>query len=130
MTYHTKMLVSFPRTGATVLADVATDEAAKLRGLHGRTSLGPNEGMLFRFSPQRPPIAMTMEKMLIPLDFIFIGADMAEGLAIAHIAHRVRAGRSAPVLGPAVPWVLEVPFGFARRHRLVCGDEAQFWTGG
>jgi hypothetical protein len=126
MTYHTKMLVSFPRTGATVLADVATDEAAKVRGLHGRTSLGPNEGMLFRFEPQRPPIAMTMEKMLIPLDFIFIAADGK----IAHIAHRVRAGRPGPVLGPAVPWVLEAPFGFARRHRLVCGDEVQLRTGG
>lgn len=128
MTYHStlpKKLVSFPRTGASVMADVADTEAAKIQGLHGRTSLGPNEGMLFAFAPQNPPIAMTMAKMLIPLDFVFIGRDGK----ITHIAHRIRAGRAAPVLGPAVPWVLEVPFGFARRHRLVIGDVANILTG-
>lgn len=125
MTYHTKMLVSFPKTGAHVIADVAADEASKIRGLHGRTSLGPNEGMLFQFAAQRPPIAMTMANMLIPLDFVFIGADGK----VEHVAHRIRAGRTAPVLGPAVPWVLEVPFGFARRNRIVRGDEVAFRSG-
>lgn len=125
MTYHTKMLISFPRTGAHVAAEVAADEAAKIRGLHGRTSLGPNEGMLFQFVNQRPPIAMTMANMLIPLDFIFIDADGK----VEHIAHRVRAGRTAPVLGPATLWVLEAPFGFARKHRISRGDKVEFRRG-
>lgn len=122
MTYHFKpsdtARVFFPRTGATVDARVAFTEEERIRGLHGCTGLAPNEGLLFLFPEQRDPIAMTMAKMLIPLDIIFIGSD----LTVHHIAHRVRAGRQQPVLGPAVPLVLEVPFGFARRSRIVCGD--------
>lgn len=122
MTYHTatspNAIVSFPRTNIQVVAPVASTEAERVQGLHGRTSLGPNEGMLFRFPEQKPPIVMTMAQMLIPIDIIFIGADGK----IEHIAHRLHAGRTAPVLGPAVPWVLEVPSGFTRRHRLVRGD--------
>lgn len=121
MTYHTqpqKILITFPRTKSFIQADLAADEASRVQGLHGRTDLGPNEGMLFQFINPNPPIAMTMAKMLIPIDIIFINADGK----IEHIAHRLRAGRPAPVLGPAVPWVLETPSGFARKNRLVRGD--------
>jgi uncharacterized membrane protein (UPF0127 family) len=125
MTYHDttpqNATVVFPRTNLRVSAPVASTEAERVQGLHGRTSLGPYEGMLFRFPPQPPPIWMTMTKMQIPLDIIFIG-NVGKVLTIMHIAHRVAAGRVPPVLGPAVPWVLEVPFGFARRHGLVRGD--------
>lgn len=121
MTYHvTTTTVKFPRRGAHVVAAVASTEEQRIQGLHGRAvPLGPNEGMLFVFPDQAPPLAMTMAKMKIPLDFIFVGYNQK----IAHIAHRVPAGRQAPILGPAVPWVLEAPFGFARRHRLVVGDD-------
>lgn len=64
---------------------------------------------------------MTMATMLIPLDIIFIGED----LTIKHIAHRLAAGRKRPVLGPATPWVLEVPVNFARHHRLRLGDRVE-----
>jgi hypothetical protein len=122
MTYHAKMLVSFPRTGATVLADVATDEASKIRGLHGRTGLGPNEGMLFQFAPQTAPIAMTMVNMLIPLDIIFIDEDMT----IRHIVPQVQPGHRDPIVSAvAVPWVLEVSSGFARRHKLLLRDRVE-----
>ncbi len=125
MTYHDttpqNATVVFPRTNLRVTAPVAATETERIQGLHGRTSLGPYEGLLFRFPPQPPPIAMTMAKMLMPLDFIFIG-NVGKVLTIMHIAHRAAAGRVPPVLGPAVPWVLEVPSGFARRHRLVRGD--------
>ena len=121
MTYHaspTKMNVLFPRTKAWTNAVTALTEAERINGMHGYQALGPNEGMLFAFPQQPSPISMTMAKMLIPLDIIFIGGD---GL-VKHIAHRLHAGRPTPALGPAVPWVLEVPSGFARRHRIVCGD--------
>jgi len=126
MTYHSpaslkSVHVSFLRTRSWIEAHFADTEAARIQGLHGRTSLAPNEGLLFHFPPQPPPIAMTMEKMLIPLDIIFIGDDMT----IKHVARRVLPGRKRPVLGPAVPWVLEVPHDFARRHRLVLGDRAE-----
>jgi hypothetical protein len=124
MTYHATMpaqsVIVFPRTGTVVNAEIASTEAQRIQGLHGRTSLGPNDGMLFVFPEQAPPIAMTMAKMLIGLDFVFLDRDWK----VAHITHRVRAGRAQPVLGPAVTWVLEVPFGFARRHRLARGDKA------
>jgi hypothetical protein len=37
--------------------------------------------------------------------------------------------RDRPGLGPAVPWVLEMPFGFARRHRIARGDIATVRAG-
>ena len=128
MTYHStlpKLYVLFPRTQAWVKAEMASTEAQKIAGLHGRAALGPNEGMLFKFAPQEPPVSMTMASMLVPLDIMFIGYDDVVG----HIAHRVRPGRVAPVLGPAVPWVLEVPAGFARKHKIKVGDRIVLQTG-
>jgi len=126
MTYHSQpsktARVLFPRTGTWVEAHVADTEPARIQGLHGRSSLASNEGMLFRFPDGLvSPLAMTMAKMLIPLDIVFVGPDMT----IRHIARRVLPGRERPVLGPAVPWVLEVPHDFTRRHRLVLGDRME-----
>lgn len=126
MTYHSRsplkaVRVSFPRTQSWAEAHVADTEAARIQGLRGRTGLFPNEGLLFYFPPQPPPIAMTMARMLIPLDILFVGEDMT----IRHIAHRLLPGRQQPVLGPAVPWVLEVPSNFARKHRLLRGDRVE-----
>jgi|JI8StandDraft_1071087.scaffolds.fasta_scaffold47826_2 uncharacterized membrane protein (UPF0127 family) len=132
MTYHpsqkplSSIRVLFPRTQTWVQAHLAETEADRVQGLHGRASLAPNEGMLFRFPDQRPPLAMTMAKMLIPLDILFIGQDMT----VKHIAYRLQSGRQHPVLGPAVPWVLEVPANFARKHRLRCGDRAELEVDG
>lgn len=126
MTYHSQpntkaARVSFPRTQAWVEARIADTEADRVQGLHGVRALAPNEGLLFHFPPQPPPIAMTMAEMLIPIDIIFIG-NSGRLLTILHIAHRLAPGRQRPVLGPAVPWVLEVPANFARRHQLRLGD--------
>lgn len=127
MTYHPsapplKTVVSFPRQKAWVNATVSATEAERVQGLHGHAFLGANTGMLFWFPPtQSAPIAMTMAKMMIPLDIIFIG-NSGKLLIITYIANRIPPGRQRPVLGPAVPWVLEVPAGFVRRHKLTRGD--------
>jgi uncharacterized membrane protein (UPF0127 family) len=129
VTYHpqsspSKTTVSFPQRKAWVSAAIATTEAERIQGLHGHAFLGANDGMLFWFPKQATPIAMTMAKMLIPLDIIFIGED----LTIRHIVREVPAGRVPPVIGPPVPWVLEVPAGFARHYKLTRGDLAVIET--
>jgi len=132
MTYHrpqsspSKTAVSFPQRKAWVSATVATTEAERIQGLHGHVFLGANDGMLFWFPRQATPIAMTMAKMLIPLDFVFIGED----LTVRHIVREVPAGRASPVTGPPVPWVLEVPAGFVRHYKLARGDRAVVETDG
>lgn len=54
--------------------EIAKTEEEKVKGLQGRKSLAPNEGMLFIYdSPQT--IAMWMKDTQIPLDIVFINED-------------------------------------------------------
>lgn len=54
--------------------EVASTRAQQAKGLMGRTELADNRGMIFPQSKPQP-MAMWMEKTLIPLDIIFIGPD-------------------------------------------------------
>lgn len=57
----------------TVIArvEIADKPLRRMKGLLGRTSLAPNEGMLFR-----PAGAIHMFFMKIPLDVVFCDADL------------------------------------------------------
>lgn len=55
--------------------EVARTQAEQGRGLMFRTAMGPNEGMLFPFSPPRDGVAFWMKNTVIPLDIIFIGTN-------------------------------------------------------
>jgi uncharacterized membrane protein (UPF0127 family) len=123
MTYHPPSVttVSFTRHGiahprAWVQASIAANERARVRGLLGRRTLGPHEGMLFTWATSAPPV-MTMAGMLIPLDIFFID----DAMTIRAIAE-AQPGQ-AQVLGPARTFlVLEAPAGFAKQHGIAIGD--------
>ena len=101
--------------------EVAVSETEKSCGLMLRQRLGRDEGMLFDYgAPQA--IAMWMEKTVIPLDMLFLGADGR----IVHIAERTVPFSRATV-GPPGPAraVLEVLAGTAQRLGLKRGDQVR-----
>ena len=55
-------------------AELATNEAARERGLMMRTSLASDRGMLFVF-PDTAPRGFWMKNTLIPLDILYFDAD-------------------------------------------------------
>jgi len=59
----------------TFTAKVADTAAERAKGLMGRTSLAQNEGMLFVFDNETI-LKFWMKDTLLPLDIIFISADM------------------------------------------------------
>ena len=69
-----------PRGTFTVRAEVADDATERARGLMHRTSLGPNEGMLFLFEDAPAPRDFYMLNTLIPLDLVSIRAGRVVGV--------------------------------------------------
>jgi uncharacterized protein len=112
--------VTFPG-GVQVHAEVVDTPEAVARGLMFRTSLGPNEGMLFVFE-KTGFYPFWMKNTLIPLDIIWID----EQWRIVSIAASVPPCRADPC--PTYPppgdarYVVEVPAGFTRTHRVTRGD--------
>jgi uncharacterized membrane protein (UPF0127 family) len=105
--------------------EVATTADEQAYGLMNRTRLGPNEGMLFPFSPPRPA-SFWMKNTLIPLDMIFVRQDGS----IARVAAMTTPQSLEPVgVSEPVGAVLEIPGG--RAAELGIGLDARVsWPGG
>jgi uncharacterized membrane protein (UPF0127 family) len=116
-------------TGTVVIADrvtltveLARTPDEKVRGLSGRPSLKPGQGMLFVYDrPQ--PISIWMKDMRFSLDIVWI-----------HAGRIVQIEKQAPPLTPAGPeriytamadLVLEIPAGFTSRRKIRVGDKVQ-----
>lgn len=99
--------------------EVADDAAERARGLMGRESLAPDQGMLFVYeSPRRA--SFWMKDTLIPLDMIFADAS--------GVVTRVHAMAQPLDLTPVdggegVQYVLEINGGLAARLGLGPGAE-------
>jgi hypothetical protein len=105
--------------------EVASTEDEQAYGLMNRTRLGPDQGMVFPFSPPRPA-SFWMKNTLIPLDMIFVRADGS----VARIAAMTTPHSLTPVgVGEPVIAVLEVAGG--RAAELGIGTDARVsWPGG
>lgn len=109
--------------GAAVSVDVevADNFTTRARGLMGRNSLGPNEGMLFVFD--KPGIyPFWMVNTSIPLDAIHI----AENGTVVDVISMEPCGLNVAkcqLYTPKAPakYVLEVNMGFAARHGVAAG---------
>ena len=98
--------------------EVARTSEQQARGLMYRERLGPNEGMIFPFSPPRPA-SFWMRNALIPLDMIFIREDGT----IARIAANTVPLSEDPVgVGEPVAAVLEIAGGRSAELGISEGD--------
>jgi uncharacterized membrane protein (UPF0127 family) len=119
-----------PESGAALLiveAELAITPETRTRGLMGRSSLPPDEGMLFIFRvPQ--PLSFWMFNTWIPLDIIF--ADERRRIVTIHAS--VPPCRQRPERCPTyasqspAQFVLEVNAGVAAATGIAIGDELRW----
>ena len=103
-------------------AELADTPALQARGLMHRTSLGPDEAMLF---PNEKPTAKAfwMKNTPIPLDLIFVGLDGK----IANIAAMAEPYSEEQIYSVgSVSAVLEIPGGRAAELGIAPGDEVRW----
>ena len=115
--------------GVGFLAEVARTGAEQARGLSGRAELPTQSGMLF---PQSRDVIASfwMRGMLIPLDFVWIGADCR----VADLTENVpppadpeqRTG--LPIYSPSEPvrYIFEINAGDVAALGIEIGDEVRF----
>ena len=109
--------------------EIAATAAEREQGLSGREEMASGDGMLFVYA-EPSVLTFWMKDMLLPLDFVWIGA----GCAVVDITHDVpnppRGATSAALphyssAGPA-SYNLEISAGEARRNGLSEGDPVRF----
>lgn len=101
--------------------EVAATPEQQTHGMMFRTSIGPNEGMLFPYEPAAD-VGFWMKDTLIPLDLIFIRADGS----IARIATAQPHDLSPVNSGEPVVAVLEIAGGRAAQLGIREGDSAEW----
>lgn len=103
--------------GVPVKAEVVSTPDKLFQGLGYRPNLPEGEGMLFVL-PDKEIQRFCMRGMKFALDFIWIDRGKVAGLE-----RNVRRDDERLITSPEpVRYVLEVPAGFADRHRLQVGD--------
>jgi uncharacterized membrane protein (UPF0127 family) len=102
--------------------EIARTPEERRVGLMYRRHLPPNAGMLFLFD--RDEIhSFWMKNTLIPLDMIFIRADLTIAGVLANVPPLTEQGRS---IGKPSRHVLEVNAGWAARHGIGAGARVRF----
>ncbi len=106
---------------ATVSAEVADTEEARVRGLSGRTSLAHGEGLLFVF-PEPGQQGIWMRDMLFPLDIVWLDS----GLQVVHTVASATPDSYPTIFTSPVPaqYVLELPAGTCAQYGVVVGVRA------
>ena len=106
-----------------VMVEIADTAETRARGLMGRTSLGPDAGMVFLFDdPSRS--RFWMKDTLIPLSIAFWGPD---GRIVGMLDMVPCLGDPCRRYDPGVEYVgaLEVNVGFFRDRGVAIGDAVQ-----
>ena len=102
--------------------EVAGSPDQQETGMMFRTSVGPNEGMIFPYDPPQS-VAFWMKNTLIPLDMIFIRADGT----IARVAANATPRSLEPVpSGEPIAAVLEIGGGRAAQLGIREGDRVDW----
>lgn len=102
--------------------EVAETAEEQAKGLMFRTTLGPNEGMIFQRNP--PDIAsFWMKNTPLPLDIIFIGTDgRILNIAAQTVPYSLESVSAVGMTGA----VLEIPGGRAAELGIAPGDLVRF----
>jgi hypothetical protein len=112
-------LVSQDGVQVPVSVEIAADDAAQEKGLMGRESLKPDEGMLFVF-PQEQQLFFWMKDTLIPLDILFFREN---GEFVSMMTMPLCTTPTCPSYASAglAKYALEVPLGFGTQHQVSPG---------
>lgn len=104
--------------GVSLRIEYATTEAAREKGLGGRTSIPNNYGMLFVF-PKDAYYGFWMKDTLVPLDIFWLD-DKGH---VVSIAQDVATSTYPDVFYPSASarYVLETAAGFAEAHTIATG---------
>jgi len=102
-----------------VEVEIANTPATQQRGLMWRRELPAGEGMLFIFEGEEDH-SFWMKNTLIPLDMIFIGANLRVVGVVENAEPRTLTGRS---VGRPSRYVLEVPGGWAGKAGVRAGTK-------
>lgn len=100
--------------------EVADSEEERARGLMFRNNLDPDYGMLFVF-PKEAQVAFWMKNTFIPLDMLFIDADMTI-MGIAHATPCEADPCQTYPSGAPAQYVLEINGGLAEEKNIKAGD--------
>jgi uncharacterized protein len=105
--------------GRTLHVSVVETPADRARGLSGRTSLQPYDGMLFVFD-RVAKHGLWMKDMLIRIDMLWL-SDKGE---VLYIEENVSPATYPKIFTPDVParYVLELPAGFVKGYNVAVGD--------
>lgn len=108
----------------SIMAEIADTPGAREKGLSGRASLSPRDGMLFVFNTP-DYFSIWMKGMHFPIDIIWIAngriIDMKED--VPPPAHDIRT-ENLPIYSPIAraEFVLEVQSGFSKKNNIHIGD--------
>jgi uncharacterized membrane protein (UPF0127 family) len=121
---HGELVIMSPESRVKVKIDIEIAESPDEVeiGLMGRSTMEENQGMLFLF-PGEEYRSFWMKNTILPLDMLFINADME--IVTIQADTTPFSEQSYPSSRPA-RYVLEVNAGFARDHGIRLGDRV-FW---
>jgi hypothetical protein len=117
-----EFLDSAGKVRSTITIEIADTEELRNRGLMWRTGLDETMGMLFIFDKAQP-LALWMRNTPTALDIIFLSTEKK----VINIAENT-SPLSDTIYRSQAPaqYVVEVPAGFCRRHRVVPGMAVQW----
>lgn len=106
--------------GTPVIAHLLTTEAQRVKGLSGKKSIGPNEGMLFVFDTE-DEWGIWMKDMNFAIDVLWIDAQGT----IVGLLPELQPDSYPQVYMSSVPskYVLELPAGFADIYNITLGQK-------
>lgn len=110
--------------GARIKVEIADTQEKRSKGLGGRESLAPDEGMLFLFEGE-DKYPFWMKGVKFPLDFVWIKEDkVSDIIQNAQIPQPNTADESLPIYLPREPIdkMLEVNAGTVERLKIKVGD--------
>jgi uncharacterized protein len=102
--------------------ELARTPEQQAKGLMFRTSMGPDEGMLFPFDPPRGA-SFWMRNTVIPLDLIFVGTD---GRVLNIAANAIPYDETPLTSHGTAKAVLELNGGRAAELGIVAGDKVEW----
>ncbi len=108
----------------TLTVLVADTTLSRMRGLGGRDSLAPYDGMFFFFdSPAK--YGIWMKDMLFPIDIVWLAKDPEpNSMVVVDLAEDVAPKTYPKIFSPThnASFVLELPAGFAREQEIKIGS--------